>query len=309
MRLPLPFALNHVNVWLLDDGAGWAIVDTGYGDEVTRAIWSRVLAGRPVTRLIVTHFHPDHAGLAGWLAAATGAPLSMSRTEWLMTRWLAQDVSEQLLDAADAYYAAAGLGAGLREKLRARGNAYRRGVGLPPASFLRLQAGDEVAIGGESWRVIVGEGHAPEQVTLYSAERRLLIAADQLLPRITPVVGAWPTQPDADALGEFRHSLDRYDDLPDDTMVLPSHDRPYRGLHARRRQLALHHVERLDRVADLCRAPASTARVMTGLFPRALDLHQTGFALAETQAHLNRLRAEGRVARPLESGVWQWRAR
>jgi glyoxylase-like metal-dependent hydrolase (beta-lactamase superfamily II) len=284
------------------------VIDTGFGDEVTRAIWGRVLEGRPVTRLIVTHFHPDHAGLAGWLATATGAPLSMSRTEWLMTRWLAQDTSEQLLDAADAYYAAAGLAPELRQKLRARGNAYRRGVGLPPASFLRLGAGDTLTLGGLSWQVIIGEGHAPEQVTLYSAERRLLIAADQLLPRITPVIGAWPSQPDADPLGEFHRSLERYADLPDDTLVLPSHDRPYRGLHARRRQLALHHAERLGRVVGLCRTPASTAGIMTELFPRALDLHQTGFALAETQAHLNRLLAEGRVERRRVGGVLQWQA-
>lgn len=308
LRLPLPFALDHVNLWLLDDGAGWTVIDTGYGDEVSRAIWGRVLAGRPVTRLIVTHFHPDHAGLAGWLAEATGAPLAMSRTEWLTTRWLVQDTSEQLLDAADAHYAEAGLDQELRRKLRARGNAYRRGVGLPPASFSRLQAGDVVTVGGEAWRVIIGEGHAPEQVTLFSAQRRLLIAADQLLPRITPVIGVWPGQPDADPLGDFHRSLERYADLPEDTLVLPSHDRPFRGLHARRRQLAHHHAERLDRVLALCRAPATTVAVMDGLFARALDLHQRGFALAETLAHLNRLLAEGRVGRTLEGGVWRWRA-
>jgi glyoxylase-like metal-dependent hydrolase (beta-lactamase superfamily II) len=308
LRLPLPFALDHVNVWLLDDGAGWTVIDTGYGDDRTRAIWAPVLAGRPLTRLLVTHFHPDHAGLVGWLADKTDAPLAMARTEWLTARWLALDASEQLLDSADAHYAAAGLSAELRKRLRARGNAYRRGVGLPPASFTRLAAGDEVTAGGSRWRVIVAEGHAPEQVTLWSAERNLLIAADQLLPRITPVVGVWPMQPEADPLGDFHRSLERYAELPADALVLPSHERPYRGLHTRRAQLAAHHAERLDRVASLCRVPRTTAEVMDGLFPSSLDLHQRGFALAETLAHLNRLLAERRVERWREDSVWRWRA-
>lgn len=308
LRLPLPFALDHVNVWLLADGAGWTLVDTGYGDEATRAIWERVLAGRPLTRLIVTHFHPDHAGLAGWLAARAEVPLAMSRNEWLTTRWLALDGSEQLLESADAHYAAAGLSRELRQRLRARGNAYRRGVTLPPASFSRLAAGDAVMIGGVCWRLIIGEGHAPEQVTLWSAEHNLLLAADQLLPRISPVVGVWPVQPEADPLGDFQRSLERYAALPEDVLVLPAHDRPYRGLHARRRQLAEHHAGRLARVASLCRTPRTTAEVMDGLFAANLDLHQRGFALAETLAHLNRLLAEGRVARWREAGVWRWRS-
>ncbi len=308
LRLPLPFALDHVNVWLLDDGAGWTVIDTGYGDERTRAIWDRVLAGWPLRRLLVTHFHPDHAGLAGWLAAKVETPLAMARTEWLTARWLAQDTSDQLLDSADAHYATAGLSEELRRRLRARGNAYRRGVALPPASFARLAAGDDVTIGGTGWRVIVGEGHAPEQVTLWSAERNLLIAADQLLPRITPVVGVWPMQPEADPLGDFQRSLEGYAGLPADALVLPSHDRPYRGLHLRRRQLVDHHAERLDRVIGLCRAAPTTAEVMDGLFPASLDLHQRGFALAETLAHLNRLRAERRVERWREAGVWRWQA-
>ncbi len=191
------------------------------------------MAGRPVARLLVTHFHPDHMGLAGWLAEASGAPLLMSRTEWLMGRMLALDDTPAFVEAGARHDAAAGLDAEMVRLRRERGNLFRRSVVPPPASFERLVAGDELVAAGTHWRVIVGEGHAPEQVTLYSAERRILIAADQLLPRITPVVGVWAHAPDSDPLGDFLRSLDRYADLPEDCLVLPSHGRPYRGLHRR----------------------------------------------------------------------------
>jgi glyoxylase-like metal-dependent hydrolase (beta-lactamase superfamily II) len=313
LRLPLPFALDHVNLWLIEDGPGWTLVDTGYGDAPTRERWDALLAGplaaRPITRILVTHFHPDHAGLAGWLAARTGAQLLMPRTEWLTARWLALDASDDFVAANVAHYRRAGVDGDLLERLRGRGNAYRRGVSLVPGSYRRIGHGDELAIGGSGWRVIVGEGHAPEQATLFCAERSLLIAADQLLPRITPVIGVWSTQPDADPLGEFDASLARYADLPEGTLVLPSHDRPYQGLHARRESLLRHHAERLERVRKLCREPASTFAIASALFRRPLDLHQTGFAIAETLAHLNRLLALGEVTRESAGEVGHWRAR
>lgn len=312
LRLPLPFALDHVNLWLLDEGDGWALIDTGYGDAPSRARWEGLLAGplagRPLRRILVTHFHPDHAGLAGWLAERSGAELLMPRTEWLTARWLALDTSDGFVAANARHYRRAGVDAALLERLRARGNAYRDGVSLVPASYRRIAHGDELRLGGGTWQVIVGEGHAPEQATLWSPERRLLIAADQLLPRITPVVGVWSTLPDADPLGDFDASLARYAGLPDDALVLPSHDRPYLGLHARRAALARHHAERLERVLQLCREPASTFAIATALFRRPLDLHQTGFAVAETLAHLNRLLAQGRVTRETAGEVWLWRA-
>jgi glyoxylase-like metal-dependent hydrolase (beta-lactamase superfamily II) len=312
LRLPLPFALDHINLWLLDDGDGWTLIDTGYGDAPTRERWAGLLdgplAGRPIRRILVSHFHPDHAGLAGWLVPRTGAELLMPRTEWLTARWLALDTSDDFVAGNDRHYRRAGVDEALRRRLVARGNAYRRGVSLPPASYRRIAHGDGLRLGGSAWRVIVGEGHAPEQATLWSAERNLLIAADQLLPRITPVVGVWSTIPEADPLGDFEASLARYAELPADTLVLPSHDRPYLGLHARREALARHHAERLDRVVELCREPTTTAAVATALFRRPLDLHQIGFALAETLAHLNRLLALGRVSRESVGEVWLWRA-
>lgn len=308
LRLALPFALDHVNVWLLDDGRGWTAIDTGVADAQTKAVWSRVLADRPVDRLLVTHFHPDHAGLAGWLAQQVRAPLLMSQTEWLCARGLAIDDTAEFAAANDAYYRLAGLDDGIRQELLGRGNAYRRRVAPPPGSFTRLCHGQGLRLGGSDWRIIVGEGHAPEQVTLWSPERRILIAADQILPRISPVVGVWASQPEADPLGDFLVSLDRYAGLPEDTLVLPSHGRPFHGLHDRRRELRHHHDERLEKVIGLCRQPATTAAVARALFDRPLDLHQTGFALAETLAHLNRLLLAGAVLRHEEDGLWRWQA-
>ena len=312
LRLALPFALDHVNVWVLDEGDGWAVIDTGYGDAPTRAVWEQVLAdplaGRPLRRVVVTHFHPDHLGQAGWLVARSGARFQMPRTEWLTGRMLSLDTSEGFVAAGDAFYRAAGLPEDLRLRLNARGNRYRLGVAPVPPAFERLQAGDELAIGGRPWRVIVGEGHAPEQATFFSPDPPMLIAADQILPKITPNVAVWPSLPHADPLGDYLASLDRYAQLPEETLVLPSHRLPFRGLAIRLGQLRAHHSERLDATAAACAGPATAAEVMVRLFPRALDLHQTGFALGETLAHLNRLVAEGVVTR--DGGeVWRYARR
>jgi glyoxylase-like metal-dependent hydrolase (beta-lactamase superfamily II) len=312
LRTSLPFALDHINLWILDDGDAWTLIDTGVGNASTRTLWQNLLAGplagRSVGRLLVTHFHPDHMGQAGWLAEVTGAPLLMARTEWLMGRMLSLDDTAAFVEAGAMLDIAAGLDVETVRLRRDRGNLFRRSVVPPPASFQRLAAGDEIMAAGTSWRVIIGEGHAPEQVTLYSSERRILIAADQLLPRITPVVGVWPHTPDADPLGDFLLSLDRYADLPEDCLVLPSHGRPYRGLHRRMSQLREHHEERLDRTLDLCGSAATAAAVMRGLFDRELGLQHVGFALAETLAHLNALERTGTLARETDTnGIWRYR--
>ncbi|MDX6748992.1 MBL fold metallo-hydrolase [Geminicoccaceae bacterium 1502E] len=301
LRTRLPFALDHINIWLLDDGDSWTVIDTGYGDEATRALWDRMLAGplagKPVARVLVTHFHPDHLGCGGYLCARTDAPLLMSRTEWLMGRMLSLDDSGLFVAAGERFDRRAGLPEEIVGQRRERGNLYRRGVRDVPAPVQRLRAGSEILAAGSRWRVIIGEGHAPEQVTLFCEERNILIGADQILPRITPVVGVWPMTPENDPLGDFVTSLGRFVVLPEDCLVLPSHERPYYGLRPRIGDLRRHHEERLGRTLELCAEPATALEVTKGLFTRPLDLQQLGFAIAEGLAHLHALLHQGRVER------------
>ena len=233
----------------------------------------------------------------GWLCDSTGAELLMSRTEWLTCRALALDDTDGLVAASERNYRRARLDEEVIIRQRQRRNPYRKGVSEPPASYTRIVAGGRIELAGSGWQVLIGEGHAPEQVTLFSAERNMLLAADQILPKISPVIGVWAAEPDADPLGDFLRSLRQYHDLPADCRVMPAHGLPYLGLHERLGQLATHHDQRLERTLDACREPATAADVLRRLFTRPLDAHQTGFALAETLAHLNHLLRAGRLER------------
>jgi glyoxylase-like metal-dependent hydrolase (beta-lactamase superfamily II) len=302
-RFALPFALDHVNIWLIAEDDGWTLIDAGLGDERTRARWQDLasfMAGRPVSRIVATHYHPDHMGLAGWWCRRSGAELWASRTEWLNGRVLALDTSEDFVAVGRGYDLRAGLDADQIEERAARGNLYRTRVMLPPGSYRRVRGGDRLAIGGDSWQVIIGRGHAPEMLCLFSAERNLLIAADQVLPRISPIIGVWPGEPEDNPLVDFLDSLGRLRHLPDDCLVLPSHGRPFRGLHARIDQLVEHHHERLAATVEACRRPATAVEIMPHLFDRELDRHQLSFAIAETLAHLNFLVEQGTVLRRLD---------
>lgn len=305
VRFALPFVLDHVNIWLLADGAGWTVIDAGLGDERTRASWETLLAGflegRPVTRVLATHFHPDHMGLAGWLCARTGADLWTSRTEWLTGRMLAQDVSEGFVAAGRALDRQAGLADPQIEARAGRGNLYRTRALVPPPSFVRVREGDQLRIDGGEWQVLVGRGHAPEMLCLYSAASNVLLAADQILPRISPNVGVWPSEPLANPLDDFLTSLAAFRALPEDCLVLPSHGQPFYGLHARIDQLIAHHEERLEKTLQACAAPATVLEIIPALFDRQLDAHQLGFALGEALAHLNYLVARDRLARRLDA--------
>ncbi len=302
-RFALPFALDHVNIWLIAEDDGWTLIDAGLADEPSRARWQDLkgfMAARPVARVVATHFHPDHIGLAGWWCERSGAELWASRTEWLQARALALDASEDFVAAGRRFDHRVGLDVDRIEERAERGNLYRLRVTLPPASHRRLAAGDEPRIGGVGWQVIIGRGHAPEMLCLFSAERNLLIAADQVLPRISPIVGVWPGEPEANPLADFLASLQELRRLPDDCLVLPSHGRPFRGLHVRIDQLVAHHRTRLAATLEACREPATAVEIMPHLFDRKLDRHQLGFAIGETVAHLNYLLADGRLERRLD---------
>ncbi|MCB2053569.1 MAG: MBL fold metallo-hydrolase [Geminicoccaceae bacterium] len=311
VRLPLPFALDHVNVWLVDEGDGWTVIDAGYADGESRAIWETllggILSGRPVTRVVATHYHPDHIGLAGWLCTRTGAALWTSRTEWLTARMLTLDTTASFAEIGAAHDRSAGMSEEWVLQRETRGNLYRRGVTLASPSYTRVAADDVLTLAGGDWRVIVGEGHAPEMLTLHCPERNLLIAADQILPRISPIIGVWPMNPDADPLADYLTSLERYRYIDDGCCVLPSHDGPFVGLQPRIDQLIAHHRQRLDMCRELCRRPRTVAEVMQHLFRRDVDLHQVGFAQGETLSHLNHLICRGELERTVgPDGVWHF---
>ena len=305
VRFALPFALDHVNVWLLEEDHGWTIVDCGLADDRTRGRWRELrqglLAGRPIARVIATHYHPDHMGLAGWLCAETGAELWTSRTEWLTARLLAQEASEEWVAVGREFDRRAGLDDQLIEERAARGNLYRRRVVPPPPSFRRLREGDRLRLDGSDWQVMIGRGHAPEMLCLFSPERNVLIAGDQVLPKISPNVSVWPSEPEADPLAEFLESLASFRELPEDCLVLPSHGLPFRGLRERIDQLIAHHRERLTLALEACAKPVTLAEVMPRLFDRALDVHQLQFALGESLAHLNHLVGQGQLERQLDA--------
>jgi glyoxylase-like metal-dependent hydrolase (beta-lactamase superfamily II) len=314
LRMPLPFALNHINLWLIEDGSDWVLVDTGVPDQKSRALWRAVLAGpmagRPLSRLIVTHFHPDHMGLAAWLLRQFPVAMETTQAEWLYGRMLSLDSGEAFVEASVAFYRGAGFTDDLLALVAERGNAYGKRVKYIPSACRRLRDGDVLRLGPHRWQVIVGEGHAPEMACLWCEERNLLISGDQILPSISPNVSVWPNEPDADPLRLFLGSLERFRRLPADCLVLPSHGRPFYGLHERIDALARHHQDRLEETREACRQPITAYDLLTIMFPRELDSHQLFFAIGESLAHLHYLAAKGQLVRETDSaGVHRFRQR
>ncbi len=302
LRMALPFALNHINLWLLEDDDGWTIVDTGLSNEATHALWDQVLAGLvgpgPVRRILVTHFHPDHAGNAGWLCERFGAPLWVTQGEYLTAHAVRAGAAGFVAEATLALFREHGLDEARLGQLGMRGNQYRRLVGELPTRFRRIIDGESILLGGRAWRVITGYGHAPEHASLYCEALGLLISGDMLLPTISTHVGVWPTDPEGDPLGHFLRSIRRYRDLPADVLVLPSHGLPFRGAHARVAQLEAHHEMRLSELLAACgEAPRSAADVLALIFRRPLDTQQLFFAMGEAIAHLHYLERAGRLRR------------
>ncbi len=301
IRMPLPFALDHINLWALADGDGWTLVDTGIASNKTRGVWRTLLDGplsdRPVRRLLITHCHPDHIGLAGWLADRTGAEVWATRGEWYLHKTLVHDAGDLSTPHAAEFYRVHGADEDLLDEFSRRPQTYRHGVTEAPPSFRRIRGGDAVTIGGRVWRVVVGEGHSPEHACLYQPDAGVLISGDQVLPRITSNISVWPAEPEADPLGDYLEANRQFLDLPPDVLVLPSHGLPFRGLHTRIAQIAAHHQERLGHLARALGDPHTTMEALGAMFPRKLDPFQTMFAIGETVAHLNRLVRAGEVRR------------
>ncbi len=301
LRMPLPFALDHINLWLLRDGGGWTAVDCGIALEETQAHWDRILkevVGKAgLARVLVTHFHPDHFGNAGWLTRRFGAPLWMTESDYLTAHAQYQVQAGHGSDAAARLFARHGLDAERVSAIAGRGNSYRKIVSEPPTQFIRIMEGDEIAIGANRWRVIIGYGHAPEHASLYCEALGVVISGDMLLPKISTNVSVWPTEPEGDPLKLFLRSIDRFLEIDGDTLVLPSHGLPFRGAHERVRMLHDHHRDRLAEVMEACSSPVTAADLLPLLFRRRLDSHQTFFAMGEAIAHLHHLWHQGRLRR------------
>lgn len=317
VRMGLPFALDHINLWLVRDSQdgreGWTIVDCGITSEPTREAWEQVFAneldGLPVLRVIVTHMHPDHIGLAAWLTERWNCRLWISATDFNAARLASTSTTGFGGGSAALFMASHGLtDPESMEKIKARSNYYASMVPVVPASFRRLLDGDMVRIGAHGWRCIVGYGHAPEHMSLHCADLGLLISGDMVLPRISTNVSVIDLEPEANPLPLYLASIEKLRALPADTLVLPSHGRPFRGLHTRIDQLKAHHDERFAELMQACaRAPVSAADALDVLFKRKLDLHQTTFAMGESIAHLNALWLDGRLSRTLgEDGIYRF---
>ncbi|ASJ72384.1 MBL fold metallo-hydrolase [Granulosicoccus antarcticus] len=314
IRLPLPFALDHVNCWLLGEPGEQVLVDTGVATSKSRALWQQHwgakgadgLASVP-EKLLVTHFHPDHAGLAGWFGEA-GSQLYGSAVEIALSRSIwSRDDSEYAQEYA-RWYAENGIPEEAISQVLQKPNSYRLIVSEPPAAELWtcLEAGQVVELGGAQYRVLVGRGHAPDMLMLYRESDHVLIAADQILPRISPNVSVSTVLADQNPLQSFLDTLDELKVLPEDTLVLPSHGIPFRGLHARIGALQAHHEDRLAEVYQACRQPASAYDMFSVLFARKLDAQQMSFALGESLAHLHFLEHQGSLTRQSCDGVDQF---
>ena len=322
LRMKLPFALNHINLWLLRDCLngveGWTAVDCGITSQDTKESWEQIFAnhlqGLPIVRVLVTHMHPDHVGLAHWLCERFNAPLWMSMTDFLMARWLSSKEGGMAIGSVSGgggsadHFARHGLTSEEDlEKVRARSDYYSNLVPAVPQRFHRIQDHDIIEIGGRQWRAISGFGHAPEHMSLVSEDSKIMITGDMLLPRISTNVSVYDGEPDADPLGLFLDSLKKYLPLDPQTLLLPSHGKPFQGMHFRIDELVKHHDDRLAETFEACKEPTTAREIVPVLFKRELDIHQLTFAMGETIAHLNYLMKRGKLNRISDSeGIWRF---
>ena len=318
LRMPLPFALNHINLWAIADGEGWAIVDTGTRTPEVLAAWRAqlakegTLAGRPVTRVFATHMHPDHMGMAGWLTRKFSARLWITREEYLMCRVLTADTGREAPEDAIRFLRRCAWSDEALDAYRARFGTYGKYIHALPDSFRRIVDDERFAIGAHEWRVLVGRGHSPEHACFVCDALGVMISGDQVLPRISSNVSVHPTEPDADPLSEWLASLARLRaELPDSLLVLPAHGEPFRGLHARLDRLSGGHHTGLTRLKQRLAQPKRVIDCFGALFARSIDERSEilGMATGETLAHLNYLMRRGEVAAEMGSdGAWRYRA-
>ncbi len=304
VRLPMPMALDHINIYLLDDGDQWVLIDTGLGDTISIQTWELLLqnnlSGRRIGHIIGTHFHPDHVGLAGWLINKTEAQFWMTQIEWLSARQAYLDIEDASSILMQRFYYRCGINPDEIEEYRKLGNDYRSLVTPIPATYKRITSNTTFKVGNRVWEPIFGSGHSPDHVALFSKNDEILLGGDMLLPKITPIIAVWWQEPESDPLKDYLDFLGSINDLTDRVLILPAHNRPYREVRKRISNLQSHHEERLSITQETCRNPSTARDVMRSLFPRKLDPFQTRFAIGETMAHINNLLFKSELTRYLD---------
>jgi glyoxylase-like metal-dependent hydrolase (beta-lactamase superfamily II) len=315
-RLPLPMKLDHVNVYILDDGDGWTVVDTGFRGENSKAIWAKLLAGplagKPVRRVIATHHHPDHIGLAGWFIRDHGAELWTTRTAWLFARMLQLDHNDTPAEENIAHYRRAGAPEAALERYRtAKPFNFSQTVEPLPLGFRRVKEGDEIRIGGRDWRVLCGNGHAPEHATFWSKDDNLVLSGDQVIPGISSNLGVYATEPDADPVGDWLESCERLKlEAREDHLALPGHKLPFTGVPTRLDQLIDNHHGALKRLRLHLAEPRSAVDCFAPIFRREIGESEFGLAMIEAIAHVNHLHQTGEATRETDAaGVDRFRIR
>lgn len=291
VRLPLDLQEDHINTWVLDDGAALTIIDSGLGTRRTQALWEnlfeRQFAGRALKRVICTHWHPDHMGCAAWLAARAEDGLWATRREWLAA-WRAAGPDNTYLADEQSFLRVTGCAPDLERKLLDRAGYITERFLPPPENYRRFYCGELIEIDGEPWQTLLGEGHSPEHAALYCGARNVLITGDMVLPDTTTFVGVDPgDELDADPIDAYLRSLDRLEFLPEDVLVLPSHGEPFRGLHERIAELKSRQQVRLQRMLDAIDGPVSPAGMVAALRGRKPSASQLYLGLRLALAGLN----------------------
>lgn len=312
LQMTLPMALDHINLYVLEDNAGWWIVDTGMKIGDTRERWELLLANqmstKPVLGVICTHMHPDHCGQAGWLCDSLRVPLYMSALEYLSARTFTTIPKGDMSWTAEQHYRRAGVGDDYLQSDSAKMRGFGSVVEPLPTAFNRLVDGQILQIGGRAWEVMTGAGHSPEHVSLYCRTDKLMLSGDQIIPRITSNVSVMASEPDANPLQEWFDALRRFRrDLDPETLVMPAHNAPFYGVHERLDYLISHHEGHLAAIEKACIKPQIAIDLFSVLFARKIEMSQLGLALGESIAHLHYLCAEGRMTRELDdNGVYRY---
>lgn len=310
LRMPLPFQLDHINLYLIRDGDRFALVDTGLHTSKTQAIWDTIFSEQKVSlsKVVVTHMHPDHLGNAGWLTERFEIPLYMTHKEYYVSRAIRAGDQGASTRLDEQFMRRAGLSQEAISRSLQRRNGIRHVISPIPLSFECLKENDSLVIGNTTWKVIIGKGHSPEHACLYCEQNGVLISGDHVLPQISPNIGVYSTEPNANSLKQYLTTLPQFLNLPEDTIVLPAHKRPFTGLHDRVSALMSHHHEHLSSLIEFCQEERSLVDCLPVLFKRELDEQSMFFAVAECLSHLNYLVFDEKMTRVLRNDVWLYQS-